>query len=117
MPRARNCLGMLAFMREPVPPARIRKPTLPKPVNSSSLSVDDAEREVRMEVGDAFLRWVMALLCESLLLLFLFFVVAMRDGCSLDADRNAEESEGKSNSWRHSIALVGSDRIMVVLLM
>ena len=26
--RERNCLGIVAFMREPVPPARIRKPTL-----------------------------------------------------------------------------------------
>ena len=28
----RNCLGMEAFIREPAPPARMRKPTLAKPV-------------------------------------------------------------------------------------
>lgn len=38
----RNCLGMEDFIREPVPPARIKMPVLPKPVkllSSSSLVV------------------------------------------------------------------------------
>ena len=36
---------MLAFIREPVPPANIRKPVLPKPVNddSSEEAEDDGE--------------------------------------------------------------------------
>ena len=35
-------MGILAFIREPVPPARIRNPVLPNPVNSSLLDgVDD----------------------------------------------------------------------------
>lgn len=32
---------MLAFIREPVPPARTRKPVDPKPVNSALLDADD----------------------------------------------------------------------------
>ena len=42
---------MFAVIREPVPPARTRKPTLPKPVNSSSL-VDEAMDEVDFVVDN-----------------------------------------------------------------
>lgn len=42
----RNCLGMEAFIREPVPPARMRKPTLAKPgKGGGSLLVGDWCRE------------------------------------------------------------------------
>lgn len=40
----RNCLGILAFMREPVPPARIRKPTLEKSGVSLSEEADEKRR-------------------------------------------------------------------------
>ena len=46
MRRVRNCLGMDAFMREPVPPARMRKPVSPKPENSPRPSLLSAEEGV-----------------------------------------------------------------------
>ena len=52
---------MLAFIREPVPPARMRKPTLPKPVNASSLDSDD---ELRREVLDADWLLPVVMRCE-----------------------------------------------------
>lgn len=39
---------MDAFIREPVPPARIKKPVLPKPVNSSAPAAE-AEEERAVE--------------------------------------------------------------------
>ena len=42
---------MFAFIREPVPPARTRKPTLPKPVNSSSFDDSSFDAE-KMDEGD-----------------------------------------------------------------
>lgn len=42
---------MLAFMRDPVPPARIRKPVEPKPANSSSDVDDGSEVAAAADVG------------------------------------------------------------------
>ena len=39
---------MFAFIREPVPPARIRNPVLPNPLNVSSSSEDDEDRDVEV---------------------------------------------------------------------
>ena len=44
-------MGILAFILEPVPPARIRKPTFANPVNSQASSLLLSEAAWQSEVG------------------------------------------------------------------
>lgn len=89
-----NCLGILAFIRDPVPPARIRKPVLPKPLNSASLVTEEESvvgEEARTEVvavtEDREIIEEMAALLDA-------------------AGRNAAENGSSNRNWSHSIDFI-----------
>jgi len=77
-------------MREPVPPARMRKPVLPNPVNSLS------------EVGDDWSDEVVVTVVVALVVVGREIVMALLDA---GVGRNAAENGNIRRSWNHNIII------------
>jgi len=80
-------------MREPVPPARMRKPVLPNPVNSLS------------EVGDDWSDEVVVTVVVALVVVGREIVMALLDA---GVGRNAAENGNIRRSWNHNIIILRS---------
>jgi len=84
-------------MREPVPPARMRKPVLPNPVNSLSEVGDDWSDEVVARVVVAVV--------VALVVVGREIVMALLDA---GVGRNAAENGNIRRSWNHNIIILRS---------